>query len=49
MCDEQWVYRRGKGCVDQIFVIQMLVEEYLEKGKKLHVAFMNLDKAYVKG
>ncbi len=33
-------------CVDQIFVIKMLVEEYLRKDKKLYVAFMDSEKAY---
>ncbi len=34
--------------MDQIFEIKMLVEEYLLVGKdrKLHAAFMDLEKAY---
>ncbi len=27
-------FRKGKGCVDQIFVLKMVVEEYLRKGTK---------------
>ncbi len=38
--------RKGRGCVDQIFAMKMLVEEYLEKDKKLYAAFMDLEKAY---
>ncbi len=36
----------GRGCVDQIFAMKMLVEEYLGKDKKLYAAFMDLQKAY---
>ena len=32
-------------CVDQIFAIKMMVEEYLMKGEKLYAAFIDLDKA----
>ncbi len=44
--DEQRGFRKGKSCVDQIFAIKMLVEEYLGKGKKLYAAFMDLEIAY---
>ncbi len=43
--DEQGDFRRGKGCVDQLFAIKMLVEENLVKIRKLHAAFMDLEKA----
>ncbi len=36
----------GSGCVDQIFAMKRLVEEYLGKDKKLYAAFMDLEKAY---
>ncbi len=39
-------FRKGRGCVDQIFAMKMLVEEYLGKNKKLYAAFMDLEKAY---
>ena len=32
---EQGGFRKGKGCVDQIFAIKIMVEEYLGKGEKL--------------
>ncbi len=35
-------FRKGRGCVDQIFAVKMLVEEYLGKDKKLYAAFMDL-------
>ena len=44
--EEQGGFRKGKGCVDQIFAIRMIVEEYLAKGRKLYAAFMDLEKAY---
>jgi len=44
--DEQGGFRKGKGCVDQIFNVKLLAEKYLVKGKKLYVAFMDLEKAY---
>ncbi len=44
--DEQGGFRKGRGCVDQIFVVKILVEKYLEKNRKLFAAFMDLEKAY---
>ncbi len=44
--DEQVGFRRGRGCVDQIFAMNMLVEQYLEKDRKLFAAFMYLEEAY---
>ncbi len=46
MSEEQGGFRKGRGCVDQIFAMKMLVEEYLGKDKKLYAAFMDLEKAY---
>ncbi len=44
--DEQGGFRRGKNCVDQIFVIKIQVEEYLGRDRKLYAAFMSVVKAY---
>ncbi len=44
--EEQGGFRKGRGYVDQIFAMKMLVEEYLGKDKKLYAAFMDLEKAY---
>ncbi len=44
--DEQGGFRRRKSCVDQILAFKMLVEEYLGKDRKLHAAFMDLEKVY---
>ncbi len=43
--EEQRGLGKGRGCVDQIFAMKRLVEEYLGKDKKLYVAFMGLEKA----
>ena len=40
---EQGGFMKGKGCIDQIFSVKMLVEKYLGKGKKLYAAFMDLE------
>ncbi len=39
--EEQGGFRKGRGCVDQIFAMKRLVEEYLGKDKKLYAAFMD--------
>ncbi len=44
--DEQGRFRKGKSCVDQIFTLKMLMEEYFGKDRKLYAAFMDLEKAY---
>ncbi len=46
--DKQGGFQEGRGCVDQIFAVKMLVEKYLEKDRKLFAAFMDLEKAYDK-
>ncbi len=44
--EEQGGFRKRRGCIDQIFAIKRLVEEYLGRDKKLYAAFMDLEKAY---
>ena len=44
--EEQGGFRQGRGCVDQIFVMNQLSEKYVSKGKSLHVAYIDLEKAY---
>ncbi len=34
--EEHGGFRKGRGCVDQIYVMKRLVEEYLGKVKKLY-------------
>ncbi len=42
---EQGGFRKGTGCVDQIFAVKILVEKYLVKDRKLFAAFMDSEKA----
>ena len=44
--EDQDGFRKGKRCVDQIFAIKVMVEEYLGKNEKLYASFMDLEKAY---
>ena len=44
--EEQGAFQKGRGCVDQIFTLRMIVEKMLAKGKKVYAAFMDLEKAY---
>ena len=39
--EEQGELKKGKGCVDQIFVIKIMVEVYLRKMKKLNNDVIN--------
>ena len=44
--EEQGGFRRGGGCVDQIFTLKQLNEKCTDSGKELHMAFIDLEKAY---
>ena len=44
--EEQGGFRKGRGCVDQIFVVRQMCEKFSAKGKEVYVAFMDLEKAY---
>ncbi len=44
--DEQGGFWKGRGCMNQIFAVKILMEKYLEKDRKLFAAFMDLEKAY---
>ncbi len=44
--DKQGGFWKGRGCVNQIFAVKILVEKYLEKDRKLFAAVMDLEKAY---
>ena len=39
-------FRRDRGCTDQIFIVRQICEKYLEKGKDVYFAFLDLEKAY---
>ena len=44
--EEQGGFRRGRGCVDQVFALRTIIEKYLETKKDVFIAFMDLEKAY---
>ena len=44
--EEQCGFRRGRGCVDQIFTVRNVSEKYMSRGKDIYWAFMDLEKAY---
>ena len=44
--DEQCGFRRGRGCVDQVFAVRQVCEKAIERGKEVVWAFMDLEKAY---
>ena len=49
MCNRggaMWVFRHGRGCMDQVFVVRQVCELYLSNGKTVFMAFMDLEKAY---
>ncbi len=43
--EEQGRFRTGKGCVDQIFNMRMIIKKMLAKDKNVYAAFMDLEKA----
>ena len=44
--EEQCGFRKGRGCIDQVFVMRQLTEKFVSKGKCLYASFMDLEKAY---
>ncbi|MBV8233323.1 MAG: hypothetical protein JO329_25390 [Planctomycetaceae bacterium] len=44
--DMQFGFTPGKGTTDAIFIIRQMSERFREKGKKLNLAFVDLEKAY---
>ena len=43
---EQYGFRQGRKCMDQVFAVRQVCEKYLANGKDLFCAFMGLEKAY---
>ena len=44
--EEQGGFRRGRGCMDQLFIFKLLSEKFVEKKREMYVCFMDLEKAY---
>ena len=45
MRDEQYGFRQGRGCMDQVFAVRQVCKKYLADGKDVFWAFMCLEKA----
>ena len=43
---EQGGFRRGRGCVDQIFTLKQIDKKAREKKRRAYVGFIDLDKEY---
>ena len=46
VAEEEGEFSSGRRFINQIFVLKQWVGKYREKRKELHVASMNLEKAY---
>ena len=44
--DSQFGFVTGRGTTDAIFVVQQMQEKYLALNKRLHMAFVDLEKAF---
>jgi hypothetical protein len=44
--EEQGGFRKGRGCIDQIFGVNQIIEKKLERQKELCVGFIDLEKGY---
>jgi hypothetical protein len=44
--DEQGGFRKGRGCLDQVFAFKCVCEKHLEKQKGAFLALMDLKKDY---
>ena len=44
--EEQGGFRKGRGCMDQIFTFKSLSEKFVEMKREMYVCFMDLEKAY---
>ena len=43
---EQAGFRKGKGCIDQIFALRNIIEQCLEWNAPLHIVFIDFKKAF---
>ena len=46
--DSQFSFVSGRGTTDAIFVVRQLQEKYLAANKRLYMAFVDLEKAFVR-
>ena len=43
--EEQCGFRQGGGCMDQVFAVRQVCENYLENTKDVFYSFLDLEKA----
>jgi len=46
--DMQFGFMKGKGTADAIFIVRQMQDKFTAKGKKLYLAFVDLEKAFVR-
>ena len=46
LSEEQAGFRPGRGTVDQLFTLHQIIESYIEKGKELHICYIDFEKAF---
>ena len=46
VAEEQFGFMPGRGTTNAIFILRQVVEKYREKGRDLHMVFIDLEKAY---
>lgn len=44
--EEECGFRTWRGCIDQVFVLREVAEKTYERGHKVYIVFLNLEKAY---
>lgn len=44
--EEQCGFRAGRSCVDNLFCLKQIIEKRLERGRDVHLLFIDLTKAY---
>ena len=44
--EEQGAFRKGRSCVEQLFIVKQLGEKIIEKNKRMLIIFVHLEKAY---
>lgn len=48
LCEEQSGFRKGRSCIDNVFIIQQLIEKRREFNLETHIAFIDFKKAFDK-
>ena len=46
VAEEQFRFMPGRGTTNAIFILRQMAEKYREKGRDLHMVFVDLEKAY---